>query len=138
MMPPIHGLGQSQAAEGLPSVLVIDDGEDDRFLIRHALEKAGYDVTEAASGKEGLDKFRLGVFAVVVCDYEMPGMGGEQVISQIKAQAQSQKVILHSTKVETLDNAQKQAIGADRFVTKEADCKNLVAAVKELTPQKNK
>ncbi|MPZ74340.1 MAG: response regulator, partial [Nitriliruptorales bacterium] len=64
-------------------VLVIDDNPDHRRLIRLRLEKLGVQqVGEAGSGEEALQ--RLAGVALVLCDYQLPGMNGLETLAEIR------------------------------------------------------
>lgn len=67
------------------TVLTIDDDQDSRTLIRSILRKAGAAVIEAASGAEGLEKFKVVRPDVVLCDLRMPEMDGYEVVQKIRA-----------------------------------------------------
>ncbi|HEY2899577.1 MAG TPA: response regulator [Polyangia bacterium] len=69
-------------------VLVIDDSGSIRALVRDALVPAGYDVLEACDGVDGLEKIRADAadLALVLCDLNMPRMGGMELIAACQAQ----------------------------------------------------
>jgi two-component system, NtrC family, C4-dicarboxylate transport response regulator DctD len=100
-------------------VLLIDDSEDIRVSSEYFLRKAGYDVTLASMGKDGLAKFKPGVFGVVVCDMKMPDMNGDQVVRAIKGQDPAQKVILYTTDAPILTPDDRSRIGADVYLEKD-------------------
>ena len=56
----------------MPSILVVDDEDQIRQLIRETLEQAGYHVTEARDGKEALQQYRLAPADLVIMDILMP------------------------------------------------------------------
>ncbi len=81
-----------------PRILVVDDDEMVRFVIRAVLEPEGYEIVEAESGEQGVEKF-LGVqgpFPLVVMDSRMPGMGGPEALRLIHQQAPGTRMILLS------------------------------------------
>ncbi|HEX3694929.1 MAG TPA: response regulator [Polyangia bacterium] len=71
-------------------VLVIDDSGSIRALVRDALVPAGYDVLEACDGVDGLEKIRAAAaelaLALVLCDLNMPRMGGMELIAACQSQ----------------------------------------------------
>jgi len=76
-------------AEGIPpetppSLLVVDDNEDNRELLRRMLERQGYTVALAAGGEECLDRLEREQFDIVLLDVMMPGLSGFEVLSRIK------------------------------------------------------
>ena len=66
-------------------ILVIDDSENIRSILRLTLRFRGYEVEEAASGEEGLAALARERFDLVFCDLAMPGLNGLEVIRQIRA-----------------------------------------------------
>jgi len=64
------------------SVLVIDDDDAVRTSLNAVLETAGYNVTSAASGEEGLSLLEKAVFDIVLCDFRLPGLSGLDVLEQ--------------------------------------------------------
>jgi CheY-like chemotaxis protein len=72
-----------------PAVLLIDDEGCIRACVSRILERAGYRVTTAASGTEGLERVRTESFAAVICDLSMPGLSGIALFDQIQRAAPS-------------------------------------------------
>lgn len=68
----------------MKQVLVVDDEAHTRALITRQLEKAEYRVTTASNGGEALERLREGAFDVVVTDYSMPGISGEELCQRIR------------------------------------------------------
>jgi CheY-like chemotaxis protein len=76
-------------APAAPAVLLIDDEGCIRACVSRILERAGYRVTTAASGAEGLERVRTESFAAVICDLRMPGLSGIALFDQIQHAAPS-------------------------------------------------
>ena len=68
----------------MPSVLIVDDEEAIRRLIRNTLEQAGYHVYEAADGKEGLSRYRQTPADLVIMDILMPDQDGLESILTLR------------------------------------------------------
>lgn len=66
-------------------ILIVDDDAEIRYIMRIILERAGHDVAEAVNGAVALDAVRNQAPEVVVTDLLMPVMGGEQLISSLRA-----------------------------------------------------
>ena len=79
-------------------VLIVDDDEDSRFLLRKKLEgRKGFRVAgEAASGEEAIKQVEELSPDLVIMDVKMPGMGGVEATRQIKALAPKTAVLAHS------------------------------------------
>jgi signal transduction histidine kinase/DNA-binding response OmpR family regulator len=73
-------------AKGPPLVLIIDDQETDRYIIRHHLEEFGCSIVEANTGEEGLSLARQLKPALVLLDLNMPGMDGFEVLAHLRDQ----------------------------------------------------
>lgn len=85
------------------SVLCVDDEEPTLLLRRRVLEKAGYRVFTALSGREGIERFRYQPTDVVIVDYWMAGMNGLDVATQIKAMSPKTPIIMLSGFTTILD-----------------------------------
>ena len=71
-------------AKGPPVVLIIDDQETDRYIIRHHLEEFGCSIVEANRGEEGLRLARQLKPGLIVLDMNMPGMDGFEVLAHLR------------------------------------------------------
>ena|SRR6185503_2157722 len=81
---------------GMARVIVIDDQEPIRRIVRTALERAGHEVLDAADGEVGLQLLERHATDVVLSDIFMPGMDGIQMLRQIRRQFPAVKVIVMS------------------------------------------
>jgi CheY-like chemotaxis protein len=71
-------------AKGPPLVLIIDDQETDRYIIRHYLEEFGCSIVEATGGEAGLQMAKDLQPALVLLDLNMPGMDGFEVLGHLR------------------------------------------------------
>ena len=111
-------------------ILVIDDEEHIRRMMRLTLETAGYEVGEAKDGAEGLSLYGDGShWDVVVLDQRMPGMDGLETLRQIKQQDVNARVVMATAyaSIELAVDAMK--LGATDFVRKPMTPKVLRSAV---------
>ncbi|MDP3276531.1 MAG: response regulator [Deltaproteobacteria bacterium] len=100
-------------------VLIVEDSAAMRAYVRAALESAGHDVVEAASGLEALRMLPRGPYAAVVTDINMPDLSGLELISFIRrSQHGATPIVLISTEGRDSDRARGLALGANAFVTK--------------------
>ena len=79
---------------GLQRILVVDDEPLVCASICMLLSAEGHQVVSAQSGEEALAKFDAGRFDVVLTDFRMPGMKGDQLAREIKVRVQSQPIIM--------------------------------------------
>lgn len=77
----------------MPSILVVDDEEQVRQLIRTTFEEAGYRVSEAGNGKEALEQYRRAPTDLVVTDILMPDQDGLECISILRSESPNVKII---------------------------------------------
>jgi len=75
------------------TILIIDDEEGIRALLRTTLERAGYKVVEAANGRNGLDLYRLKPADLIITDIGMPELNGLDLILALTRQLLHAKVI---------------------------------------------
>jgi DNA-binding NtrC family response regulator len=100
------------------NVLVVDDDQDMRTLLRDVLEDHGYKVTLAPNGQEALKSLREGEYPVVLTDLRMKGIQGIELLAEIKRSFPDTNVILMTAfgSVETALEAMKQ--GASDYLMK--------------------
>ena len=65
-------------------LLIVDDEDTLRLLVRTELEQRGYDVDDADSGETALEKLETDHFTLVILDIRMPGIDGMQVLKRIR------------------------------------------------------
>jgi DNA-binding response OmpR family regulator len=73
-------------AQEWPRLLVVDDVDDNRNILRRRLMVSHFEVDEAASGQECLDMLAQRPYAAVLLDYVMPGMDGLETLKRIRTQ----------------------------------------------------
>ena len=124
------------------SVLVVEDDRNIAELLQMYLEKEGYDVTVAADGGQGLSKFRSHQPDLVLLDVMMPVMDGWSVCKAIRAESQT-PVIMLTAKSETDDKVTGLKHGADDYITKPFEMKEVLARIEavlrrscSITPEK--
>ncbi len=110
------------------SVLIVEDDPNIRELLQMYLERDGYAVTVAADGGQGLEKFRAIKPDLVLLDVMMPVMDGWAVCKAIRAEG-STPVIMLTAKGETDDKVTGLKAGADDYVTKPFEMKELLARI---------
>ncbi len=113
-------------------VLVIDDDEQTRALVRHMLGGEGHEVVEAVDGADGLRLFGKDPPDVVLTDINMPGLDGHDVIEAIRMQHPDVPIIAISGggpvgREQLLLKA--SALGADQIIMKPFEFRQLVDAV---------
>ena len=110
------------------SVLIVEDDRNIAELLQMYLEKEGYTVTTAYDGGQGLSKFRAIQPDLVLLDVMMPVMDGWAVCKAIRADSQT-PVIMLTAKSETDDKVQGLRAGADDYITKPFEMKEVLARI---------
>jgi EAL domain-containing protein (putative c-di-GMP-specific phosphodiesterase class I)/CheY-like chemotaxis protein len=118
------------AAPVSPVVLVVDDSDDVRLLLRTALTASGFRVYEASNGRQALELAASERPDCVLLDLEMPGMSGLEVVGRLRSGGESDLAILMLTASATpTARARAYALGADDFIVKPIGPRELVERV---------
>ena len=114
----------------MANILVVDDENNIRMMVRLTLQHAGHTVTAAADGPEGLDKFGNGKgIDLVLLDQRMPGMEGLDVLREMRARDPRAKIIM-ATAFGTIDLAvEAMKEGATDFLRKPFTAETLRGSV---------
>ena len=110
------------------TVLIVEDDRNIAELLQMYLEKEGYAVTIANDGGQGLSKFRAIKPDMVLLDVMMPVMDGWEVCKAIRAESQT-PIIMLTAKSETGDKVQGLRTGADDYITKPFEMREVLARV---------
>jgi DNA-binding response OmpR family regulator len=103
--------------DGTTSVLAIEDDPDIRQLLRALLDREGYTVTEAASGRDGLRAFHQARPDLVILDLGLPDLDGWQVLERIRDMSDAPVLVLTARSAER-DKVRGLNAGADDYLTK--------------------
>lgn len=127
--PPIAG--SPTVPVGRKRILVVEDTDVNRVLLRRRLEKQGFDVTEAADGRIALDLVQRSKFDLVLLDIMMPEVGGYEVLEQLKADPDTAAlpVIMISAIDEMASVVRCIEAGAEDYLTKPYDTVLLQARI---------
>ena len=110
-------------------ILVVDDDQHIAELISLYLMKDGYDTKEVYDGKEALHEMQMYQPDLILLDLMLPGMDGYQVCAEVRKISKI-PIIMLTAKGETFDKVLGLELGADDYVVKPFDPKELVARVK--------
>ena len=110
------------------SILIVEDDNNIADLLRLYLEKEGYQATIAADGTQGIDLYRKLRPDLVLLDVMMPGVDGWGVLRAIRQDSQT-PVIMLTAKGETTDKVSGLKQGADDYITKPFEMKEVLARI---------
>jgi two-component system response regulator RegX3 len=113
------------------SVLVVDDEPAIREAVGYALGREGFDVAEAADGRQALAAVRESEFDVVVLDLMLPELSGLDVCREIRRES-AVPIVMLTAKSAELDRVVGLEVGADDYVTKPFSMAELVSRVRAI------
>lgn len=116
------------------AILAVDDSPSIRVAVRLALTAAGYTVTEAVDGMDGLDKARSQRFDMILTDLNMPNLDGLGMIRQIRQMPNQSGVpiIFLTTESDDSMKAQGKAAGATGWLVKPFQAPQLVQIARKV------
>ena len=109
--------------------MVVDDDKNICELLRLYLEKDGYGVILAHDGEEAVVKFNALKPDIILLDIVLPGIDGWQVCREIRKKS-NVPIIMITAKVETFDKVLCLELGADDYIVKPFDTKEVIARIK--------
>ena len=113
-------------------ILLVDDDPNIRQLVNLYLQKEGFEVMMADRGDEALKMFKASPPNLMLLDIMLPGMDGWQVCREVR-KISNIPIIMLTAKDETFDKVLGLELGADDYVVKPFDMKELVARIKAVT-----
>lgn len=122
--------------ESTYNILIVEDDTDTNNLIANALKKEGYNCVQAFSGTECLIYIKEKKFNVIILDLMLPGKNGEELIKDIKENSNVSVIIL-SAKDNIDSKLQLLKYGADDYMTKPFDVRELIVRVMVQLRQKS-
>jgi two-component system, cell cycle response regulator DivK len=117
-------------------ILVIEDHEDNRRILRDLLTSAGFDLVEATTGEEGVALAETQRPDLILMDIQLPGLDGYEATRRIKANPVLQQIPIIAVTSYALsgDEVKAREAGCDDYVTKPFSPRALLAKVREYLP----
>ena len=128
-MPEESGVSGGSRMTGGKNILVVDDEQMIREALTSYLEKQGCHVFQAETGREALQVFQRESVSFVILDLMLPDLSGEEVCIQIRKESRVPVIMLTAKTMET-DMLNGLDIGADDYITKTFNSREVVARVK--------
>ncbi|MGN0620504.1 MAG: response regulator transcription factor [Porcipelethomonas sp.] len=119
-------------------ILIVEDEKDLAMILSETLTMEGYYIDTAFDGESGLDNALSGIYDLIILDIMLPKMNGIQVLSEIRRNNISIPVLLLTAKAEIEDKVSGLDNGADDYLTKPFNTKELLARIRALSRRKDK
>jgi len=128
----------SQGKNMRKRILVIEDQEDNRQIVRDLMAASGYELIEATTGEEGIAAAARERPDLILMDIQLPGIDGYEVTRRIKANPQLKSIPIIAVTSYALSGDDKKAFaaGCDGYVTKPYSPRLLLAKIREYLPAK--
>ena len=110
-------------------ILIVDDAQQVRRVLRTALSSEGYTTYEAATGEEALDSIRASVPDAILLDVNMPGMGGLEACREIR-RTMDVPILMLTVRNSERDKVLALDAGADDYVVKPFGMQELLARIR--------
>ncbi len=121
----------------MPAIMIVDDEELIRSLVRKSLIRIGYSVTEAENGREAMELVQKADIDLIIADMVMPEKGGLEVLMELNTLFPDLKKIAISGKIPT-DHASisglAEEFGVDAVFAKPFEIFDLLKVIKKLVP----
>jgi two-component system, cell cycle response regulator DivK len=117
-------------------ILVVEDQEDNRIILRRLLSNAGYELIEAVNGEDGVALALSTRPDLILMDIQLPVMDGYEATRRIKSNAElkSTPVIAVTSYALSGDEAKARAAGCDAYIAKPFSPRQLLEKVREYLP----
>src|SRR5215471_2333038 len=118
-------------------ILVVDDEPFVCDAVKMMLTFDGHIVETATNGKDALALFEIGKFDLIITDFAMPTMKGDELAAAIKARSPKQPVVMITAYAEMLQSSSNPLTGVDFVISKPFLLENLREAIAKVAPQAN-
>ncbi len=117
-------------------ILVIEDQEDNRRIVRDLLTSVGYELLEAVTGEEGVALAEMHRPDLILTDIQLPGLDGYEVMRRIKVNPALRQIpiIVVTSYALSGDDVKAQEAGCDAYIAKPFSPRVLLAKIREYLP----
>ncbi len=117
-------------------ILIVEDQEDNRKILRDLLSSAGFELIEAVTGEDGVSQAEAHAPDLILMDIQLPGMDGYEATRRIKANPGLTRIPIIAVTSYALsgDDIKAMAAGCDAYVTKPFSPRTLLVKIREFLP----
>jgi two-component system cell cycle response regulator DivK len=117
-------------------ILVVEDHEDNRRIVRDLLTSVGYELIEAVTGEEGVTAAEVHIPDLILMDIQLPGLDGYETTRRIKANPALRHIPIIAVTSYALsgDDVKAYEAGCDGYVSKPFSPRALLAKIREYLP----
>ena len=117
-------------------ILIVEDQEDNRMIVRDVLSSAGFDLIEAVNGEDGVKLAHSERPDLILMDIQLPIIDGYEATRRIKGSAELKSIPIIAVTSYALsgDQAKARAAGCDGYISKPFSPRELLARVREYLP----
>ena len=118
-------------------ILIVEDQEDNRTIVRDVLSRADYDLIEAFNGEDAVRLAQSEQADLILMDIQLPGIDGYEATRRIKAIAELRSIPIIAVTSYALsgDEAKAHAAGCDGYIAKPFSPRELLARVRKYLPE---
>lgn len=113
-------------------ILIAEDDANTRQALHEVMDREGFEVVEAANGREALDLFQSARPDIICLDVMMPGMDGYEVCRRIRQVDEKVPVLFLTAKAEEIEKVLGLELGADDYMTKPFGVKEVLARIRAI------
>jgi two-component system cell cycle response regulator DivK len=117
-------------------ILLVEDNDNNRMLVRDVLQATGYRVVEAENAEDGLRMATEHRPALILMDIQLPGMNGIEALKRLRADPATRAipVVAVTASAMTQDRSQIMAAGFDGYQSKPISVKGFLQTIREMLP----
>jgi two-component system chemotaxis response regulator CheY len=118
----------------MPRIMVIDDSNSMRALVKHALVSAGHEVIEAVDGEDALVRARTATVDLFLCDVNMPRLDGLSLVKRLRGMAQFKfsPILMLTTEIDPEKKRIAKEAGATGWLVKPFQPDQLLATIRKV------
>jgi CheY-like chemotaxis protein len=118
----------------MPRVLYVEDNEDNMFMLHRRLTRAGFEVTVARDGAQGIEEAISSRPDLIVMDLDLPVLDGWEATRRLKSRPETQHIPIIALSAHTMTGDRERALaaGCDAFESKPVNFEGLIERIRSL------